>query len=92
MSKFIIPFFIIMLLGLQYRMWVGDGGLMTIHNYHQQITELTSKAEKIELQNQQMNLQITQLRTTIDAVESLARRDLGMIVKGEEFFLFNQQQ
>ncbi len=81
-----------MLLGLQYRMWVGDGGLMTIHNYHQQITELTSKAEKIELQNQQMNLQITQLRTTIDAVESLARRDLGMIVKGEEFFLFNQQQ
>lgn len=92
MSKFIIPFFIIMLLGLQYRMWVGNGGLMTIHNYHQQITELTGKAEKIELQIQQMNVQITQLRTTIDAVESLARRDLGMIVKGEEFFLFNQQQ
>lgn len=81
-----------MLLGLQYRMWVGNGGLMTIHNYHQQITELTGKAEKIELQIQQMNVQITQLRTTIDAVESLARRDLGMIVKGEEFFLFNQQQ
>jgi cell division protein FtsB len=92
MSKFIIPFFIIMLLGLQYRMWVGDGGLMTVHSYHQQITELTGKAEKIEFQNQHTNLQITQLRNTIDAVESLARRDLGMIVKGEEFFLFNQQQ
>ncbi len=79
-----------MLFGLQYRMWVGDGGLMTIHNYHQQITELTSKAERIELQNQRMNLQNNQLRSTIDAVESLARRDLGMIVKGEEFFLFHQ--
>ncbi len=92
MSRFVIPFFITMLVGLQYRMWVGDGGLMTIHNYHQQITELTDKTEKIELRNQHMNLQITQLKNTIDAVESLARRDLGMIVKGEEFFLFNQQE
>ncbi len=90
MNKFILPVFIIMFLGLQHRMWVGDGGLMTIHNYHQQITELTSTAKRIEFQNQHMNLQITQLKSTINAVESLARRDLGMIVKGEEFFLFNQ--
>jgi cell division protein FtsB len=90
MNKLIIPFFSILLFALQYRMWIGDGGLMTIHNYHQQISGLTVKAENIEAENQDMNLQVTHLRSSIDAVESLARRDLGMIRKAEEFYLFNQ--
>jgi cell division protein FtsB len=91
MNKLIIPVFTIILLGLQYRMWIGDGGLMTIHRYHQQVDELTSQAQTIENDNQQKALQINQLRTSIQAVESLARRDLGMIAKGETFFLFDNK-
>jgi cell division protein FtsB len=91
MGKLIIPVFTIMLLGLQHRMWIGDGGLMTIHQYHQQIDLLTRKAEAIEIENQEMALQINQLRTSMQAVESLARRDLGMIGKGETFFLFDKK-
>jgi cell division protein FtsB len=91
MSKLIIPGFMIMLLSLQHRMWIGDGGLMTIHQYRQQISELSNKAENIEAENQEMSLQINQLRSSIGAVESLARYDLGMIVKDEQFFLFDKQ-
>jgi len=91
MSKLIIPGFMIMLLSLQHRMWIGDGGWMTIHQYRQQIGELTSRAENIEAENQEMALQINQLRSSLGAVESLARYDLGMIAKDEQFFLFDKQ-
>ncbi|HFD13598.1 MAG TPA: cell division protein FtsB, partial [Crenotrichaceae bacterium] len=37
MSKLLIPVLVIVLLGLQHRLWIGDGGLMMIHNYHQQV-------------------------------------------------------
>ncbi|HFD11781.1 MAG TPA: cell division protein FtsB, partial [Crenotrichaceae bacterium] len=52
--------------------------------------KLTDKAEKIETRNQEMSLQISQMRTSMSAIESLARYDLGMIGKNEEFFLFDR--
>lgn len=91
MFRFIVPLLVILLFGLQQRLWIGDGGLMMIHSYRQQVDLLTSKAEQIEAENQDRSIQISQMRHNISAIESLARYDLGMIGKNEQFFLFDKQ-
>lgn len=64
---------------------------MVIHNYHQQIAKLADKAQRIEAENQEMSIQVSQMRNSLSAVESLARYDLGMIDRNEEFFLFDKK-
>ena len=63
---------------------------MQIHHYKRQRQKLTGISRKIEAENQQLTVQIKYIRHSLKAIESLARHDLGMIKKNEEFFLFDK--
>lgn len=64
---------------------------MVIHSYKRQADVLTGIVEKVEAENLKMSVQIDHMRHSLDAIESLARYDLGMIKKNEEFFLFDRK-
>ncbi|MCH9698875.1 MAG: septum formation initiator family protein [Gammaproteobacteria bacterium] len=90
MRQIIIPVLIVLLIMLQHRLLIGNGGLLSIYRFQQQIDLLTEQLAEIEAGNQQLSSRVVQLRQSQAAIESLARYDLGMIGNDEVFFVFDK--
>ena len=72
---------------LQTRLWVGEGSLGETWSLTQKITEQKIETRVLEERNKHLRAEVLQLKSGLDAVEERARIDLGMIKKGETFFL-----
>lgn len=77
----------IMLAGLQYRLWVGDGSVVELHKLQEQITEHSRENTALDRRNRTLDSEIASLKSGPEAVEGRARRDLGMVKDGESFYL-----
>ena len=75
------------LVGLQMRLWAGDGSLAEVWRLERAIEAQSERNAALELRNDRMLAQVVDLRDGLDAVEDLARRELGLVAPGETFFL-----
>jgi cell division protein FtsB len=84
----ILPFALIMiLLILQYRLWVGDGSLAELRQLEAQVEIQQQENEELRARNQILESEVLDLKNGLEAVEERARSDLGMVKEGETFFL-----
>ncbi len=74
------------LIGLQYPLWIGDGGLLALFKLKQEIS--VQKAENVQLRERNLALEaeVRDLKEGSEAIEERARAELGMVKKGETFF------
>ncbi len=79
---------LLMLLGLQYRLWVGDGSLAEVWRLRQSIAAQHEANAALEVRNQQLIAEVSDLKQGLEAIEERARRELGMIRRDEVFFQF----
>lgn len=84
--KLIIIIAGILLLYLFGRIWFGQGSHSDIYQLQQQITKQQNKNKDQELINQQLRVEVDQLKAQDGAIEAYARSELGMIKKGETFY------
>jgi cell division protein FtsB len=78
----------LMLLGLQYRLWIGAGSLADVHRMHVQAEQLREEITEAKARNAAVAAEIEALKgADADALEALARRQLGLVRESEEFFL-----
>lgn len=84
--KLIVFVLIMFLLGLQYRLWIGDGGIAEIWILKSKSIEQQQSNESLRLRNQQLKAEVTDLKKGLAAIEERARMNLGMIKKGETFY------
>lgn len=70
---------------LQYRLWVGEGSLAEVHSLRQAITAQEEELERLAMRNRELQAEVDDLRTGVDALEERARVELGMIKPGEIF-------
>jgi len=84
--KLIIIIAGILLLYLFGRIWFGQGSHSDIYQLQQQITKQQNKNKDQELINQQLQVEVDQLKAKDGAIEAYARSELGMIKKGETFY------
>jgi len=84
--KWLIALLIGLLLLLQYRLWVGDGGLPEVLHLKSEVEY--AKQQKIELQerNNSLDAEVTDLKKGLEAIEERARSEMGMIGKDEIFY------
>lgn len=77
---------IVLLLLLQYRLWVGDGGLPEVLHLQEEV--VTAKQQQLELQerNNSLDAEVTDLKKGLESIEERARSELGMIGKDETFY------
>ncbi|WP_456379164.1 cell division protein FtsB [Thiolapillus sp.] len=75
-----------MLLVLQYRLWVGQGSLAEVFRLQQQIESQQQQLVQMKERNARLRAEVESLKTGLEAVESRARSDLGMIREGETFY------
>jgi cell division protein FtsB len=80
-----------LLVGLQYRLWLGDGGLRTQWRLEAVVAEQALENEGLRERNEALEAEVRDLKTGLAAVEERARSELGMIKDGEVFYQVVEQ-
>ncbi len=83
--KILIGILILLLIGLQYKLWLGDGSLSEVVQLSNELDLQKEKLRVLEQRNNILEAQVLDLQNGLDAFEEKARNDLGMIKKGETF-------
>jgi len=83
--RWLVILLLIVLGFLQYRLWVGDGGLAELHALRTQIAEYEAELARLQARNSALAAEVQNLKTGLDAIEERARNELGMIRRGEVF-------
>ena len=78
----------VLLLALQYPLWLGHGSLHRAHVLEQQVAEQRARNEQQRAHNQALEAEVRDLSTGTDAIEERARADLGMVREGETWFRY----
>lgn len=84
--KWIIALLTALLLILQFRLWVGDGGIPKVLHLQQEVAEAKQERHRLQERNSELDAEVTDLKKGFDAIEERARSELGMIGKDETFF------
>ncbi|MDO9140423.1 MAG: septum formation initiator family protein [Methylobacter sp.] len=84
--KIIIAIIILLIVHLQYRIWLGDGSVAEIEAYQQRLDVLQKQVEEKRQRNEALYAEVLDLRKGQEAIEERARDELGMIKEDETFF------
>ena len=86
MKRWFWVLLVIVLVGLQYRIWVGEGSLAEISALKKKIAEQERVNAELRDRNALLRAEVEDLKQGLEAVEERARTDLGMIKENETFF------
>ena len=84
--KILIAILLLLIIHLQYRLWVGDGSVKQVKEYRARLETVKEKVKEKKERNDAMYAEIEDLRKGQEAVEERARDELGMIKENETFF------
>jgi cell division protein FtsB len=85
--KVIVAVLLVLIAGLHYRLWVGEGSLAETSSLEERVTKAKTDNEVKANRNQILRAEIIELKTGLESIEERARSELGMIKKGETFYL-----
>jgi len=84
--KLIVAILIVLLIWLQYRLWLGDGGIPEVLELEEEIETVQTEVDKLQERNSALNAEVMDLKTGIEAIEERARSEMGMIKKDEIYY------
>jgi len=84
--KILIAVLILLIIQLQYRLWLGDGSRQEVSEYQQQLDILSKEVQEKKERNDALYAEVLDLRKGKEAIEERARYELGMIKENETFF------
>ena len=77
----------VLLLVMFYRLLFAEGSFRHVASLERDVASLREAVSQLEERNQLMAADVRDLKEGTEAVEEIARKDLGMIREGETFFL-----
>ncbi len=84
--KPLIIVLLVLLVFLQYKLWLGEGSLAEIWRTHQAIDVQMHENATLKERNAALDAEVKDLKHGFDAIEERARAELGMIKKDETFY------
>ena len=75
-----------MLLLLQYRLWTGNGSLIEVSLLREEIEKVKSENESLKERNLSLTAEVFNLKQGHEAIEEIARSEMGMVKDGETFY------
>ncbi len=85
--KVLFGFLAFAFLVLQYQLWLGDDGVRSLKLLELELQEQRAGNEQLQQRNKLVEIEVLDLKNGLEAVEERARSELGMIEKGETFYL-----
>jgi len=79
---------IVLLVLIQYPLWWGHGGWLSVHELQQALADQQQKNANAKLRNERIAGEVQDLRDGTSAVEERARYEMGMMKDGEVFVQF----
>lgn len=74
-----------LLLLIQYPLWLGKGGWLTVSDLESQLAASKAKTDQLKARNAKLESEVNDLKNGTEAVEERARYELGMIKQNEIF-------
>ncbi|KHF26019.1 cell division protein FtsB [Solemya velum gill symbiont] len=84
--RWLLAALILLLIYLQFQLWVGRGSRAEIAALQQEIATQKQQIQEYQERNDALHAEVKSLKEGLDAVEERARADLGMIGENELFF------
>ena len=85
--KVIVSGLVVVLLLLQWRLWIGEGGVRDLRLLEEQLAAQQSENSALRQRNQLLEREVLDLKNGLDAIEERARSDLGMVSEDETFYM-----
>jgi cell division protein FtsB len=90
--RVVIAVLAVLLLLLQYQLWIGNGGVRDVWWLKQAVAAQQRENEAQRQRNDALEAEVRDLKSGLEAVEERARRELGMIRDGEVFYQVVEEQ
>jgi len=84
--KIIASVLLVLLIWLQYKIWLQDGGIPEVLQLQQEVEEVKTEVEKLQERNSSLDAEVKDLKKGFDAIEERARSEMGMIKEGEIYY------
>ncbi len=83
--RWLIVLLIVLLVALQYRLWVGQGSFAELYALKRERALQEDEVARLMARNQALQAEVADLSNGLEAIEERARSELGMIKPGEIF-------
>jgi cell division protein FtsB len=84
--KLIVAILFVLLIWLQYKLWLGAGGIPEVLELEQEIDAVQSEVDTLQERNKALDAEVMDLKKGIEAIEERARSEMGMIKKDEIYY------
>jgi cell division protein FtsB len=84
--RFLALIFAVLIVALQYPMWLGKGGWLRVRELDRQVEAQKEINEGLHARNSALDADVRDLKQGTEAIEERARSDLGMIRRDEVFY------
>ena len=86
--RLIIVCLALILVGLQYKLWIGEDSVLRWRYLNKKLTTQLEENKRLIARNQMMEADIAELKSGEQALEERARYDLGMVKQDETYYQF----
>ena len=90
--NYIIAILLILLIVLQYDLWVGEGSIVEVRKLESAIELQINENRILRERNDALKAEVLDLKHGLGAIEERARSELGMIKNNETFFHVIEQK
>ena len=84
--KLLITALFVLLCLLQYRLWFGFNGISDYYQHRSDVSRHSEGNQQLVKRNQLLAEDVKDLKAGLEAIEELARNELGMIANDETYF------
>jgi cell division protein FtsB len=84
--RFLMVVLAVVLVLLQARLWLSNGGLREVWHLEAEVARRSEDNARLAARNSALEAEVRDLRQGTAAAEERARTELGMIHEGETFF------
>ena len=86
--RLITLFLLLLLLAIQYPLWLGKGGWLRVWDMQKQVTAQNQRNAELKQRNTKLEGEVKDLKEGTGAIEERARYELGMVKDDEGFVQF----
>lgn len=90
--RVVLSILAVLLLALQYKAWFGEVGYLQAAALEDKVESQKTRAELLAQRNRLLTGEVLALKAGYAAVEARARSDLGMVKRGETFYLVTEDE
>jgi len=84
--RYVALILLILLIGLELKLWAGEGGMRDVWRLQKQLAEQKQENLKLRQRNEKLAAEVQDLKNGKEAIEERARSELGLIKPGEVFY------